>query len=65
MKRTGGAGITNISRNISQAISPSIAGSILQSVSLLSAPFLLGGLLKIMYDIALYLQFKKYDIKAS
>ncbi|MGB8934100.1 MAG: MFS transporter [Candidatus Nitrosopolaris sp.] len=64
-ERTAAAGITNISRNISQAISPSIAGSILQSVSLLSAPFLLGGLLKIIYDIALYLQFKKYDIKAS
>lgn len=64
-ERTAAAGITNISRNISQAISPSIAGSILQSVSLLSAPFLLGGLIKIIYDIALYLQFKKYDIKAS
>jgi MFS family permease len=64
-ERTAAAGITNISRNISQAISPSVAGSILQSVSLLSAPFLLGGLIKIIYDIALYLQFKKYDIKAS
>jgi MFS family permease len=62
-ERTAAAGITNISRNITQAISPSIAGSILQSVSLLFAPFLLGGLLKIIYDIALYLQFKQYDIK--
>jgi MFS family permease len=61
-ERTAAAGITNISRNISQAISPSIAGSILQSVSLLSAPFVLGGLIKIVYDIALYLQFKRYDI---
>ncbi|MGC2570861.1 MAG: MFS transporter [Candidatus Nitrosopolaris sp.] len=64
-ERTAAAGITNISRNISQAISPSIAGSILQSVSLLSAPFLLGGLIKIIYDIALYLQFKRYDIKTN
>jgi MFS family permease len=62
-ERTAAAGITNISRNITQAISPSIAGSILQSVSLLFAPFLLGGLLKIVYDIALYLQLKRYDIK--
>ncbi len=62
-ERTAAAGITNISRNITQAISPSIAGSILQSVSLLFAPFLLGGLLKIVYDIALYLQFKRDDIK--
>ena len=57
-ERTAAAGITNISRNITQAISPSIAGSISQSVSLLSAPFLLGGLIKIIYDIALYFNFK-------
>ncbi|MGC1927624.1 MAG: MFS transporter [Candidatus Nitrosopolaris sp.] len=57
-ERTAAAGITNISRNITQSISPSIAGSILQSVSLLFAPFLLGGLLKIIYDIALYFNFK-------
>jgi sugar phosphate permease len=57
-ERTAAAGITNISRNITQAISPSIAGSILQSVSLLFAPFLSGGLLKIIYDIALYFNFK-------
>jgi len=62
-ERTAAAGITNISRNITQAISPSIAGSILQSVSLLFAPFLLGGFIKIAYDIALYFQFKRYDIK--
>jgi len=57
-ERTAAAGITNISRNITQAISPFIAGSILQSVSLLFAPFLLGGLLKIIYDIALFFSFK-------
>ena len=57
-ERTAAAGITNISRNITQAISPSIAGSISQSLSLLSAPFLLGGLIKIIYDIALYFNFK-------
>jgi MFS family permease len=66
-ERTAAAGITNISRNITQAISPSIAGAILQSVSLLFAPFLLGGLLKIIYDIALFFSFKNtkpYDEKA-
>ena len=52
------AGITNISRNITQSISPSLAGYILQSLSLLSAPFVLGGVLKIVYDIALYFNFK-------
>ncbi|MGC2428011.1 MAG: MFS transporter, partial [Nitrososphaeraceae archaeon] len=57
-ERTAAAGITNISRNITQAISPSLAGYILQSLSLLSAPFVLGGVLKIVYDVALYFNFK-------
>ena len=57
-ERTAAAGITNVSRNITQAISPSLAGYILQSLSLLSAPFVLGGVLKIVYDIALYFSFK-------
>jgi len=58
-ERTAAAGITNISRNIAQAISPSITGYILQFVSFLAVPFLLGGLLKIVYDILLYANFKK------
>ena len=58
-ERTAAVGITNISRNITQAISPSIAGYILQFVSFLYAPFLLGGGFKIVYDIALYLNFRK------
>ncbi|MFL6478798.1 MAG: MFS transporter [Nitrososphaera sp.] len=57
-ERTSAAAITNISRNISQAISPSLSGSILQLLPLLSAPFVIGGLLKIVYDLALYFQFR-------
>ena len=57
-ERTAAAGITNISRNIAQSVSPSLAGYILQSLSFLSAPFVLGGILKIVYDIALYFNFK-------
>lgn len=58
-ERTTAVGITNISRNVAQAISPSIAGYILQSVSFLAALFLIGGLLKIVYDVLLYVNFKK------
>jgi MFS family permease len=58
-ERTAAVGITNISRNITQSVSPSIAGYILQFASFLYAPFLLGGSLKIVYDIALYLNFRK------
>jgi MFS family permease len=57
-ERTAAVGMTNISRNIAQAVSPSLAGYILQSLSALSAPFVLGGVLKIVYDIALYFNFK-------
>jgi MFS family permease len=62
-ERTAAAGITNISRNVAQAVSPSLAGYILQSLSFLYAPFIVGGVLKIAYDIALYFNFK--NIKPS
>ena len=57
-ERTAAAGITNISRNVAQSVSPSLAGYILQSLSFLSAPFIVGGILKIAYAIALYFNFK-------
>jgi MFS family permease len=57
-ERTAATGITNISRNISQALSPSVAGYILQATSFLFAPFLIGGLLKVIYDVALYFNFR-------
>lgn len=60
-ERTAAAGITNISRNVSQSISPSLAGYILQSLSYLSAPLVIGGILKIAYDITLYFNFKNKE----
>ncbi|HEY9386435.1 MAG TPA: MFS transporter [Nitrososphaeraceae archaeon] len=57
-ERTAAVGITNISRNITQAISPSITGILIHSLSL-SAPLVIGGLLKIAYDIAIYTNFRK------
>lgn len=57
-ERTAAAGITNTSRNVAQAISPSITGVIIQSLWL-SAPFVIGGILKIAYDIGIYFNFRK------
>ena len=57
-ERTASTGITNLSRNVAQAISPSITGYIIGFLSL-SAPFIIGGLLKILYDIVLYINFRK------
>lgn len=57
-ERTAAAGITNTSRNIAQAVSPSITGIIIQSLWL-SAPFVIGGVLKIVYDLGLFINFRK------
>ena len=57
-ERTATAGITNVSRNVAQAISPSLMGYTLFSLPSLAAPFVLGGVLKIIYDISLYLNFR-------
>lgn len=57
-ERTVAAGVTNTSRNIAQAISPSITGVIIQSFWI-SAPFVIGGLLKIAYDIGVFTSFRK------
>lgn len=57
-ERITAAGITNTSRNVTQAVSPSIAGALIQSL-LLSAPFVAGGALKIIYDVALYHNFRR------
>jgi MFS family permease len=56
-ERTTSAGITNISRNVTQAISPSLIGVLINSFSL-AAPFVIGGALKLVYDVALYLNFR-------
>ena len=57
-ERIHAAVYTNTSRNISQAISPSITGIIIQTLSL-SAPFVVGGVLKIIYDVGIFFSFRK------
>ncbi len=56
-ERVAAAGITNTSRNIAQAVSPSLTGVIIGQ--LLSAPFVIGGVLKLAYDIGLFLSFRR------
>ena len=57
-ERIPAATITNTSRNIAQAVSPSLSGIIIQALSL-SAPFVFGGVLKIVYDVGLFFSFRK------
>jgi hypothetical protein len=51
------AGITNIARNAAQAVTPLLAGVAMQ-ISGLGVPFLLGGGLKIVYDLMLFAMFR-------
>jgi len=52
-EREGAATLTNMSRTVAQSASPALTGWVMQGVSL-SAPFVLGGGLKIIYDLLLY-----------
>ena len=56
-ERTYASGVTNLSRTISWAAASSITGVLMQNVAF-STPLLLGGGLKIVYDILLYRGFK-------
>jgi MFS family permease len=62
-ERIAASGLTNVSRNIAQTVSPSVIGYIFQSFLSLAGPFVLGGVIKIIYDLALYFNFR--NIKAK
>jgi MFS family permease len=59
-EREAAATTTTLWRTVAQAISPTLTGWIMATIAL-SAPFVLGGALKILYDVLLYATFK--DIK--
>jgi predicted MFS family arabinose efflux permease len=56
-ERIAAAGVTNIARNLAQAITPVIAGAAMQVVGL-GLPFFLGGGLKSVYDLLLLAMFR-------
>ena len=57
-ERTATAGITNVARTTTAAISPVIAGMAF-SASALAAPFFGAGVLKIIYDTLIWLTFRR------
>jgi MFS family permease len=61
-ERSAASGVTAIARSIGASISPALTGVFLASPVLLSAPFLVAGGLKILYDLLLYRSFRKADI---
>jgi MFS family permease len=56
-ERSAAAGLTSVARSLGAAISPMLAGLLLEQPALTSAPFLLGGAIKIVYDVLLYRSF--------
>ena len=56
-ERTFASGVTNVTRNVAWAVGPSVAGVVMQQVAL-AGPLVIGGGLKIAYDILLCLAFR-------
>jgi MFS family permease len=56
-EREAAATTTTLWRTVTQAVSPAITGWVMATISL-AAPFVLGGALKIVYDLLLYATFK-------
>lgn len=57
-ERVAAAAYTNTARYITRPPGPAVAGALMGSVGI-GAPFFAAGALKIIYDIALYLQFRR------
>ena len=56
-ERTFASGVTNVTRNVAWAVGPSFAGVVMQHVAL-AGPLVIGGVLKIGYDLLLYRAFR-------
>jgi MFS family permease len=57
-ERTGANAATNTARNVAQAAGPFSSGGIVGALGL-SAPFVVGGAIKIVYDVSMFLAFRK------
>jgi MFS family permease len=58
-ERSAAAGVTGIARSLGVALSPLIAGPLFATAALASAPFLISGGLKVVYDLLLYRSFQR------
>lgn len=57
-ERSAASGVTTIARSVGAALSPSLAGLMMATPLLFSAPFILAGGLKLVYDFLLYRSFR-------
>jgi predicted MFS family arabinose efflux permease len=56
-ERTFASGVTNVTRNVAWAVGPSVAGAVMQHIAL-AGPLIIGGVLKIGYDVILFASFR-------
>ena len=63
-EREAAATTTTLWRTVAQAVTPALTGVIMQAVAL-GAPFVLGGGLKIVYDLLLYRTFKDVKLRSE
>lgn len=62
-ERSAAAGVTGIARTTGASLSPALAGQLLAVPALAGLPFIVSGTLKIAYDLLLYRNFQKADLK--
>jgi MFS family permease len=56
-ERSAAAGITGVARTTGAAISPLFVGLLFANPRLINLPFIIAGILKILYDLILYKEF--------
>jgi MFS family permease len=57
-ERSAASGITGVARTTGAALAPVFAGAIMSNPAFLGFPFIISGVLKIIYDLALYFNFR-------
>ncbi len=57
-ERSAASGVTGVARTIGASLSPVISGVFIANPALLSLPFVISGGLKIVYDLALFINFR-------
>jgi MFS family permease len=63
-EREAAASATNLARTVAQAVSPTLTGWVMQAVAL-SAPFVIGGGLKVVYDVLLYVTLRDVKLRGE
>jgi len=62
-ERSAAAGVTGVARTTGAALAPMFAGLLFSRPALISTPFFIAGLLKIIYDLWLYRSFSSVQVR--